>query len=172
CADSVCRADRQQRVAVRRRPYNRLSGNIRARPGPVLDDELLAEPIRQPLSHEASDDVLIGAGGCADDHAHRLRRISLSPCLACGGREDGSARCQMEELSSVKKFHDMRLGALVMKFLESRSYWITSSAVASSVSGIVRPRAFAVLRLMTRSIFVICCTGRSAGLSPFRTRPV
>src|SRR5262249_28405063 len=51
-------------------------------------------------------------------------------------------------------------------------HWITSSAVANSVSGMERPRALAVLRLMTRSIFVICCTGRSAGLSPFRMRPV
>jgi hypothetical protein len=31
-------------------------------------------------------------------------------------------------------------------------YWITSSAVANSVSGMVRPRALAVVRLMTRSI--------------------
>ena len=42
-------------------------------------------------------------------------------------------------------------------------YWITSSAVANSVSGMVRPSALAVLRLITRSILVICCTGRSAG---------
>jgi hypothetical protein len=35
-------------------------------------------------------------------------------------------------------------------------YWITSSAVANSVSGMVRPSALAVLRLMTRSIFVTC----------------
>jgi hypothetical protein len=50
-------------------------------------------------------------------------------------------------------------------------HWITSSAVASSVSGMVRARALAVLRLMTRSIFVICCTGKSAGFSPLRMRP-
>ena len=30
-------------------------------------------------------------------------------------------------------------------------YWITSSAVANSVSGMVRPSALAVLRLMTMS---------------------
>jgi hypothetical protein len=36
----------------------------------------------------------------------------------------------------------------------------------------VRPSAFAVLRLMISSIFVTCCTGRSAGLSPLRMRPV
>src|SRR6516162_385531 len=30
----------------------------------------------------------------------------------------------------------------------------------------VRPRALAVLRLSTSSIFTTCCTGRSAGFSP------
>jgi hypothetical protein len=34
------------------------------------------------------------------------------------------------------------------------AYWITSSAVANSVSGMVRPSALAVLRLMTSSSFV------------------
>jgi hypothetical protein len=52
----------------------------------------------------------------------------------------------------------------------SVAHWINSSAVANSVSGMVRPRAFAVLRLMASSIFVSCCTGRTAGFSPFRMR--
>src|SRR6516164_9740748 len=43
---------------------------------------------------------------------------------------------------------------------------MTSSAVASSVSGMVRPRALAVLRLMVSSTLVDCCTGRSEGFSP------
>src|SRR6516162_9208071 len=43
---------------------------------------------------------------------------------------------------------------------------MTSSAVANRVSGMVRPRALAVLRLMTNSIFVTRCTGKSAGFSP------
>ena len=47
-------------------------------------------------------------------------------------------------------------------------YWMTSSARPSSDGGIVRPRVFAVLRLMTNSNFVGCSTGRSAGLAPFR----
>ena len=34
----------------------------------------------------------------------------------------------------------------------------------------VRPRAFAVLRSMTRSNLVGACTGRSAGFSPLRMR--
>jgi hypothetical protein len=45
---------------------------------------------------------------------------------------------------------------------------ITSSAWKSTVGGIVRPRALAVLRLMTNSNLVGCSTGRSAGLAPFR----
>src|SRR5262245_36042419 len=45
---------------------------------------------------------------------------------------------------------------------------ITSSARASRVSGRVRPSAFAVVRLMTRSNLVGCSTGRSPGLAPRR----
>ena len=52
------------------------------------------------------------------------------------------------------------------------SHSITSSARASSVGGTVRPSALAVLRLMTNSNLVGCITGRSAGFSPLRTRPV
>jgi hypothetical protein len=51
-------------------------------------------------------------------------------------------------------------------------HWITSSAVASSVSGIVRPRALAILRLITSSNLLGWITGRSAGFSPLRMRPV
>jgi hypothetical protein len=49
---------------------------------------------------------------------------------------------------------------------------ITSSARPIRGSGIVRPSAFAVLRLMISSTFVACWTGRSAGFSPLTTRPV
>src|SRR5262249_57788049 len=43
---------------------------------------------------------------------------------------------------------------------------ITSSASASSLSGISRWRAFAVVRLITNSNLVGCTTGRLAGFSP------
>src|SRR5215467_14148969 len=51
-------------------------------------------------------------------------------------------------------------------------YSITSSARACSVSGTVRPRALAVLRLMISSSFVDCWTGKSAGFAPWRIFPV
>jgi hypothetical protein len=49
---------------------------------------------------------------------------------------------------------------------------ITSSASANKVGGRFRPSALAVFRLMTNSNFAGCTTGRSAGFSPFRMRPV
>src|SRR5262249_28121840 len=49
---------------------------------------------------------------------------------------------------------------------------ITSSAAFRSPCGTVRPSALAVLRLMYSSVLLACCTGRSAGLSPLRIRPV
>src|SRR5262245_29560302 len=47
---------------------------------------------------------------------------------------------------------------------------ITSSACCRNGSGIVRPSAFAVLRLTTSSNLLASCTGRSPGLVPFRMR--
>src|SRR5262249_50739186 len=55
--------------------------------------------------------------------------------------------------------------------LHLRGHSMTSSARASSLSGIWRPSAFAVLRLMLNPNFVACMTGRSAGFSPLRMRP-
>jgi hypothetical protein len=49
---------------------------------------------------------------------------------------------------------------------------ITSSASANSLSGMASPSALAVLRLITRSNLAGCITGRSAGFSPLRIRPV
>src|SRR3984893_17042174 len=49
-------------------------------------------------------------------------------------------------------------------------YSITSSARASMVGGILRPIAFAVLRLNVSMYLVGCCTGRSLGFSPRRIR--
>jgi hypothetical protein len=51
-----------------------------------------------------------------------------------------------------------------------RPYWITLSAVVSSVGGMVRPSAFAALRLMKRPNLVGYSIGRSAGLVPLRMR--
>src|SRR5215471_394886 len=49
---------------------------------------------------------------------------------------------------------------------------ITSPAMASSPGGKLRPNALAVLRLITNSNLTDRKTGRSAGFSPLRIRPV
>src|SRR5215467_2218801 len=101
-------------------------------------------------------------GGGTDDYAHRPGWIGLRPSKARHGRQRGGAGGQMQKISAGK-FHF---------YLPLHSdHSITSSARPSSVIGKVRPSALAVLRLITSSALVDCCTGRSAGLSPLRTRP-
>jgi hypothetical protein len=68
------------------------------------------------------------------------------------------------------RWRNCRRGSFILNLPSHHS--ITSSARASSVGGTVRPSAFAVLRLMTRSILTACCTGKSAGFSPLRMRLV
>ena len=51
---------------------------------------------------------------------------------------------------------------------ECDCYSMSSSTRPSSVYGMVRPSALAVLRLMTSSKFAGCLTGRSAGFVPFK----
>ncbi len=75
--DGVRRADHQQRVAVGRRVHDRFGGDVAAGAGAVLDDELLAEPVRQPLRHQPRHDVERAAGGEPDDYPHRPRWIRL-----------------------------------------------------------------------------------------------
>jgi hypothetical protein len=45
---------------------------------------------------------------------------------------------------------------------------ITLSARANTFGGIVTPICFAAFKLITNSNFVACCTGKSAGLAPFK----
>src|SRR5262249_13919165 len=52
------------------------------------------------------------------------------------------------------------------------SHSVHSSAVTSSLSGTLMPSILAVGALMTSSNLDACTTGRSAGLAPFRMRPV
>src|SRR5262249_32931919 len=56
--------------------------------------------------------------------------------------------------------------------LDPRAHSMTSSARASSLSGIWRPSDLAVVVLMISWNLVGCSTGRSAGLAPLRIRPV
>ena len=52
--DRVHRSYQEERVAVRSRTHDRLGTDVGAGARPVLDDEWLAEPSRQPLADQAS----------------------------------------------------------------------------------------------------------------------
>jgi hypothetical protein len=72
--------------------------------------------------------------------------------------------CRRSANRRPEQVQQIRLGTLPW------TYSITSSARASSVGGTSSPSVLAVLRLITSSYFTGACTGRSAGLSPFRMR--
>src|SRR5262245_13304526 len=103
--DCIRRSRQEERIAVRRRAHDRLGGDVAAGAWPVLNNELLTEPLREPLSYQTRDDVTCTAGAIADDDAHRPRRIGLRPCHARHRRERGRARSQMHKLPAAGKFH-------------------------------------------------------------------
>src|SRR5262249_60099764 len=70
-------ANLQKGVAIGGCLHNRFGGDIAGSTRPVLDYELLAKSLRQPLTHEACDDVGSPASRKADDDAHRSCRIGL-----------------------------------------------------------------------------------------------
>src|SRR5262249_56878185 len=118
------------------------------------------DPHVAPLSPTQSFQRLreCGDGGglvCFDCPAHEHADVphAVSLLRTCRDRPRGSRTAEKrDELAAVHS--------------------ITSSAIASSLSGIWRPSILAVLRLMTNSSFVACMTGRLAGCSPLRMRPV
>src|SRR5262249_43588587 len=65
-----------------------------------------------------------------------------------------------------------RRGRFIFNLPLSSQHSITPSAANSSLSGTRRPRSPAVGALTTNSNFAACPTGRSAGFSPLRIRPV
>src|SRR5262249_58359975 len=80
--------------------HDALRGLLAAAHRLVLNDELRTEPLGEPLTYYARDDVNRLARGKSDDDAHRPRRIGLRPCDPRNGRQRGSPRCQMQEFAA------------------------------------------------------------------------
>src|SRR3954463_16427858 len=79
-------AGQEEGVAVRWRTHDRLGGDIAGGTRPVVDEELLTETVREPLSHQARDYVDLAPSRKADDNAHRPGRIALCPRETRHGR--------------------------------------------------------------------------------------
>ena len=77
-----------------------IGGDIAARAHPILDDEGLAKPFREPLCNEARKYIGRAAGSQADDRTHWADRIGLRPSEA----RHGSDRGKLQECATGK-FH-------------------------------------------------------------------
>ena len=106
--DRVRRTDQQEGIAVRGRAHDDLRCDIAARAGPVLDDELLPEALRQPLTDQTRENVVRTAGGKTDDDPWRPRRVGVSASEARYGGKRASACCQAEK-TAARKFQDVLL---------------------------------------------------------------
>src|SRR5262249_46017304 len=100
CIDCCGSTDHEERIAVCRRTHDRLYADIATTARTVLDDELLTEALRQPLTNEARSNVVNTTGRKWDNDAHRPRRIGLRPRDTRHRRQRGSARGEMQKLSA------------------------------------------------------------------------
>jgi len=66
CVDRGGAADHEERVAVGRGAYDGLNTDIATASRTVLNEELLAEALRQPLTDQARSDVVRPTGGKGD----------------------------------------------------------------------------------------------------------
>src|SRR5262245_54332124 len=57
CVDRSCCVAHEKGIAVRCRLHDHLGADIAAGARPVLDDELVAKSLRQPLTHQACGEV-------------------------------------------------------------------------------------------------------------------
>src|SRR5258706_11756007 len=69
--DRIERAGEEQGIPVSRGAHDRFGADIAGGANPVLNDDLLSEAFRQPLTNQASDDVVGASCRIADDQAHR-----------------------------------------------------------------------------------------------------
>src|SRR5262249_39255061 len=86
-------------------PHDCLGGDIGGCARPVLNDEWLTEPLREPLADQARGDIEPAAGSKANDDAYGPGRVVLRPSDTRHGWQRGSACGQMQKLPSVGKFH-------------------------------------------------------------------
>src|SRR4029079_9149063 len=102
CIDGTWWMDREQRVAIRRRTDDGFGTDIGTSPGPVFDDEWLAEMVGEPLPDQSRDQIGIAAGRERNDDVYRLARIRLRLGPFGKGGQDDHGRSHLQNLTSPK----------------------------------------------------------------------
>jgi hypothetical protein len=140
-------------LAYRRFPHLRRTNHAPQRRQPTHSSASVA------LTHlrRAQTSIALGARGATACHFPRV------PSLKAFGRRP---RCKPHRRDRPAS-ETLNISGLMHRS-EQRLYSITSSARVSSMGGMVRPSALAVLRFSTSSNLVGCWMGRSAGFAPFR----
>jgi hypothetical protein len=100
------RGNLQQCVAVGRRARHRLQREIAAAARSVVDDDRLAQPLREPLTDQPRNDVGRAAGADEHDHGHRPCRPSLREGRARQRRQRAGAGSHAEKVSAGKYHAD------------------------------------------------------------------
>jgi tripartite-type tricarboxylate transporter receptor subunit TctC len=75
--DRARRTGHEDRIAVSGRTHDHLGADIVARAGPVLNDELLAKPLGQPLSYQARD--YVGGADETEKWGKVVRAANIKP---------------------------------------------------------------------------------------------
>ena len=91
-------------MAVGRCAHHRLRGDVTGGAGPVVDEELLSQTVREPLSDQARNNVDLAAGRKPDDNADRPLRIGLRSRDPRRCWQRRGAHGQMQKCSTGK-FH-------------------------------------------------------------------
>src|SRR5262249_24477227 len=134
--DRLCRTDHEQRVAVSGRAHDRLGADDVVRARSVVDNKLLAEPLRQPLSYQTGRDV--GRAGRRDwDDQSRLSRVLFDRRHHAGCRAapvNAARKIEVSNLTVVSG--EVRVGSVATDTAEAtRPY---TSAGPSWVSARIR----------------------------------
>src|SRR5262249_46420124 len=126
--DYVGRTASEERVAIGWRTHDPLGGESATGTHTILDDEWLAELLRQPLADQTREDVARAARGKTEDDV-----LGLRPSEVRDHRQRGSAGGEMQKISAGKFHFELSLCP--------SHHSITSSARASSDGGTSSPSA-------------------------------
>src|SRR5215813_5417249 len=150
-------ADESPRISVRLGTRDLVPGEVAACARLRFDHDRLVPNLGKLVSNDARGNVDNYADRIGHDHMDRpVRKVGLRMRRACD--QHPCDRRPTEQCDEIAPFH-------------LRGHSITSSAMASSAGGMIRPSVLAVCKLMTSSNLVGSWIGRSPGFSPLRMRP-